>query len=49
MVSDLEQDLGIVMYSLIKMSTQYVAAVKKVNSMLGIIQKMTENIMIMLL
>ena len=38
-----ERDLGIVVDGSMKMSTQCAAAVKKANSMLGIIRKGTEN------
>ena len=42
-VTKQERDLGIVVDSSIKMSTQRRAAVKKANSILGIIRKVIEN------
>ena len=42
-VMDQERDLGVLVDSSMKVSTQCVAAVKKANSMLGIITKEFEN------
>lgn len=42
-MTDQERELGVLVDSVMKVLTQYVAAVKKANSKPGIIRKDTEN------